>query len=118
MPAKDGDLQSDRLTQETPFTYCGIDMFGPFLIKDGRKERKYYGAVFPGMSSRPVHIETTNSMSTDSFILALRSLISRKGNVRMIHTDNGRNFVGANIELRKAFIKMNHTKNDNFLMEL
>ena len=36
----------------------------------------------------------------------------------MIHTDNGRNFVGANIELRKAFIKMNHTKIDNFLMEL
>ena len=26
-----GDLPSDRLTQEPPFTYCGINMFGPFL---------------------------------------------------------------------------------------
>ena len=35
----------------------------------------------------------------------------------MIRTDNGTNFVGANIELRKAFNEMNHTKIDNFLME-
>ena len=36
----------------------------------------------------------------------------------MIRTDNGTNFVGANIELRKAFSQMNHTKTNNFLMEL
>ena len=42
---KMGDLPLDRLTQEPPFTYWGIEMFGPFLIKDGRKQRKYYGAM-------------------------------------------------------------------------
>ena len=26
-----GDLPSDRLTQEPPSTYCGINMFGPFF---------------------------------------------------------------------------------------
>ena len=57
-------------------------------------------------------------MSTDSFILALRRLISRRGNVMMIRTDNGTNFVGANIEPRKAFNEMNHTKIKNFLMKL
>ena len=46
---KMGDLPSDRLTQEPPFTYCGINMFGSFLIKDGRKQRKYYGAMFTCM---------------------------------------------------------------------
>ena len=65
-----------------------------------------------------MHIETTNSMSDDSFILALIRLISRRGNVRMICTDNESNFVGANIELRKEFNEMNHTKINNFLMEL
>ena len=63
-------------------------------------------------------IETTNGMSIDSFMLALRRLISQRGNVRMICNDNGTNFVGANIELRKAFNEMNHTKINNFLMEL
>ena len=71
------DLPSDRLIHDPPFTYCGIDMFGPFLVKDGRKQRKY-SAMFTCMSSRAVHIETTNSVSTDSFILALRRLISSR----------------------------------------
>ena len=59
---KTGDLPYDGLTQEPPFIYCGIDMFGPFLVKDGRKERKYYGAMFTCIYSRGVDIETTNSM--------------------------------------------------------
>ena len=36
----------------------------------------------------------------------------------MILSDNGTNFVGANIELRKEINQMNHTKINNFLMEL
>ena len=46
---KMGDLPSDRLTQEAPFTYCDIDIFGTFLVKGGRKQRKYYGAIFTCM---------------------------------------------------------------------
>ena len=60
-PQKMVDILSDRLTQEPPFAYCDIDMFGPFLVKDGRKQRKYYGAMFTCMPSRAVHIETTTA---------------------------------------------------------
>ena len=74
--------------------------------------------MFTCMSSRTVHIETTSTIYTGSFILALRRLINQEGNVRMICTDNVTNFVGANIELRKAFNEMNHTKINNFLIEL
>ena len=28
------DLPSDRLQEEPPFSYCGVDMFGPFYIKE------------------------------------------------------------------------------------
>ena len=48
---KIADLQSDRRTQEPPLIYCGIDMFGPFLVQ-------YYDAMFTCMSSISVHIET------------------------------------------------------------
>ena len=113
---KMGDLPSDRLTQEPAFTYCDINMFGPFLVRDGCKQRKYYGAMFTCMSSRALHIETTSSI--DSFILASRRLINWRGNVRMIHTDHGTNFVREDIELRKAFNEINHTKINNFLMGL
>ena len=90
---KMGDLPSDGLTQEPRFTFCGIDMFKPFMVKDGRKQTKCCGAIFRYMSSRVVQIKTTNSMSTDSLMLALRRLISRRWNVRMIHTNNWTNFV-------------------------
>ena len=112
------DLPSNRLSQEPPFIYCVIDMFGSFLVKDGRKQRKYYGAMSTCMPSRAVHIEITKRMSTDSFTLALRRHISLRLNVMMICTDNGTNFVWENIELRKTFDEMNHNQINNFLMEL
>ena len=34
------DLPKDRLTPALPFTYIGLDYFGPFTTKQGRKEQK------------------------------------------------------------------------------
>ena len=48
---KMGDLSTNRITQEPPFTYNSINMFELFLVKDGRKQRKYYDAMFTCMSS-------------------------------------------------------------------
>ena len=36
-----------------------------------------------------MHIEMTNNLTTDSFIQVLRQLISRRGNITMIWSDNG-----------------------------
>ena len=71
--------------------------------------------MFTCLASRAVHIEITNSMETDSFILALRRFIARRGNVRSITSDNGTNFVGAHNELKKAFSEMNHQQIQHFL---
>ena len=65
------DLSTDKTIDESPFTNCGVDMFGPFLIKEGKKELKTYGTLFTCLSSRAVHIECTCSLETDSFIQAL-----------------------------------------------
>ena len=112
---KMAELPRRRVTDSPPFTYYGVDMFGPFIIKEGRKELKRYGAMFTCLASRAVHIEITNSMETDSFILALRRFIARRGNVRSITSDNGTNFVGAHNELKKAFSEMNHQQIQHYL---
>ena len=93
------DLPTDRTIDELPFTNCGADMFGPFLIKEGRKELKRYGALFTSLSSRVVHIECTCSLETDSFMQALRRFVVRRGNMRVLRGDNVSNFVGAQKEL-------------------
>ena len=74
---KMADLPKERLTPAPPFTYCGVDYFGPFRIKEGRKELKRYGVLFTCLSSRAVHIKAANSLETNSFLNALRHFIAR-----------------------------------------
>ena len=73
---KMADLPEDRTETAPPFTYSAVDYFGPFTIKEGQKELKRYGVLFTCMASRAVHIETANSLETDSFISALRRFLT------------------------------------------
>ena len=90
-------------------------MFGPFYIKEGRKELKRWGLIFTCLSSRTIHLETLNSMTTDSFLIALRRFISRRGKVRELRCDQGTNFVGAKNELASAFKELNTTPLKEYL---
>lgn len=36
----------DRMIVQPPLMYCGIDLFGPFVMKDSKKEAKRYGALY------------------------------------------------------------------------
>ena len=113
---KTADLPKDRMSEETPFSYCGITLFGPFVVKYGREEVKRYGALYTCLS-RAIHIEVVHSMSTDSFIMSLRRFTGCRGNVMMIRSDNGSNLVGASAEPLCAFQEMDHIKITNFLEE-
>ena len=110
---KMSDLPEKQLIEEPPFSYCGLDMFGPFMVKECRKIFKLYSAMFICLCSRAIQIETTNSMTADSFILALKRLISRKGNIRIIRSDNS-----SNLELKKAFSEIEKKKVNDFLIEI
>ena len=110
---KMADLPANRLTPGPPFTYVGVDYFGPFVVKEGRKELKRYGAIFTCLVSRAIHIETSISLETDSFLNALRRFIARRGPVKEIRCDNGTNFVGARRELKEAFKELDHSKVQN-----
>ena len=100
------ELPSDRLQGPPPFTYCGVDLFGPFTIRNYRKELKKYGVMFTCLCSRAIHIEVAQSLETDSFILSLRRFIGRRGNIHLMRSENGTNFAGTISELRKAFKEM------------
>ena len=70
--------------------------------------------MFTCLASRAEHIEVSQSMTTDSFIQALRRLIARRGNVRQIRSGNRPNLVRAGQELINAFNEMDHTKIEGF----
>ena len=112
------DLPQDRLVPSPPFTYCGLDMFGPFIIRERRSDLKRYGIIFTCLNSRAVHLEAISTMDTDSFILCLRRFIGRRGEVRTIRCDNGSNFVGAKLELQKAVQEMDDERITNYLLNV
>ena len=113
---KMADLPLDRIKETAPFTYAGVDAFGPWYIREGRKRVKRYGIIFTCMASRAIHLETLNSMDTDSFLCALRRFICRRGNVRQLRSDRGTNFIGAKGELTQAWNEMNQNQIHNFLL--
>nr|XP_055053880.1 uncharacterized protein LOC129439016 [Misgurnus anguillicaudatus] len=101
---KMSDLPVDRLAQEPPFTNVGLDVFGPWTIvtrrtRGGSSENKRWAVIFTCMSTRAVHIELIESMTTSSFINALRRFFSVRGPARLLRSDRGTNFVGACKEL-------------------
>ena len=111
------DLPEDRLTPAPPFTFCGMDCFGPFIVKRARKEYKRYGLVITCLCCRGVHIELLEDLTTDCFINALRSFIAIRGAVRQLRCDQGTNFVGAKNEFKQAMKEMDTKRIEVFLAE-
>ncbi|XP_072028357.1 uncharacterized protein [Amphiura filiformis] len=102
------DLAPSRVkSEDPPFSYTGMDYFGPFEVKQARRCRKRYGVIFTCMSTRAVHLEIAESLDTSSCINALRRFIARRGPVKEITSDNGTNLEGANNEMRQALQELN-----------
>ena len=116
MEQKMADLPADRIKTEPPFTYCGVDLFGPWYIKEGRKDLKRYGVLFTCMLCRAIHLETANSLTTDSFINALRRFICLRGNIRQLRSDQGTNLIGAKNELVKEMQQIDQKRVHEFLL--
>ncbi|XP_028822925.1 uncharacterized protein LOC114778148, partial [Denticeps clupeoides] len=98
------DLPAVRLQTCPPFTYVGLDVFGPWSIiarrtKGGQAGSKRWAILFCCMSSRAVHIEVIESMDSSSCINALRRFFAVRGPAKQLMSDCGTNFVGACKEL-------------------
>ena len=69
------------------------------------------------MTTRAVHLEISNDLSTDSFILSLKRFIARRGQVKRLMSDNGTNFIGAERELRETLNGIDQNRITNFLSQ-
>ena len=105
---KMAELPPERLEAfNRPFTFTGMDCFGPFLIKQGRSEVKRYCCLFTCMNTRAVHLEKLNCLETDSFLNAFRRFVARRGMPQKVWSDNGTNFVGGNKEILRNLKDIN-----------
>lgn len=95
-----GQLPEDRLKPFVrPFSYVGLDYFGPIVVTIGRRHEKRWVALFTCMTIRAIHIEIAENLSTDACLICIRNFINRRGVPIRIRSDNGTNFIGANREI-------------------
>lgn len=66
--------------------------------------------MFTCLTIRAIHLEISESLSTDSTIMALRRMIARRGTPSVIYSDNGTNLRGADTELKRSLLDLDETK--------
>lgn len=102
---KMANIPKDRLTPGPPFSFVGVDTFGPWDVtarrtRGGLATSKRWAILFTCLVSRGIHIELVEELSTSCFINALRRFLSIRGPVRQFRSDRGTNFVSAVNELQ------------------
>ena len=109
------DLPEDRVTPEKPpFSFVGIDYFGPLEVKQRRSRVKRYGCLFTCLTTRAIHIEIAHSLGTDLMVNALRRFISIRGSPERIRSDQGTNLIRSDKELKEAIEGWNQRKVNSF----
>lgn len=108
-PPQMGQLPLCRLTSNVPpFTFCGVDAFGPLYVTVGRHKEKRWGVLFTCMAIRAIHLEIVHSLSADSTIMAVQRMMARRGKIKCLYSDNGTNFRGASEELKTFWKNIDH----------
>ncbi|XP_055842512.1 uncharacterized protein LOC129909456 [Episyrphus balteatus] len=120
LPPRMASLPYARLQPfQRPFSYTGVDYFGPLYVKVGRRLEKRWGMLLTCLTLRAIHIEIVYSLSSDSCILGFKRFISRRGMPKEVYSDNGTNFRGASKELQQAIHDLNeHVLAKEFELDL
>ncbi|XP_033729158.1 uncharacterized protein LOC117318262 [Pecten maximus] len=116
------DLAADRLTPTPPFTCVVVDVFGPWNIttrrtRGGSASSKRWAVLYTCMTTRAIHIELTEEMSSSCFINATRRFYAVRGKVREFRSDCGTNFVEAVKDLNFLAINVDDKALQEFLDE-
>lgn len=107
LPPEMAQLPLARLSPFTrPFSFVGLDYFGPMEVVVGRHKEKRWGVLFTCLTVRGIHLGIAHSLTADACIMCLQNMIARRGIPIEIHSDNGTNFKGADRELRQQLLEI------------
>ena len=110
-------LPAERVKWVPPFTNVGVDHMGSFTIKDEKGSKtKAYICIFVCATTRSVHLEVVENLSTTSFIMCLRRLAASKGVPSIILSDNHRTFIAGEtflLEMQQDSAVQEHLSSNN-----
>ena len=100
---KMGPLPEERASASPAFTHIGTDFAGPLYVKETSGTKKTYICIFTCASTNMVHLELTNTLTTDEFLQAFSRMTSRRGLCNTVWSDNANTFKAASKEIKKMY---------------
>lgn len=85
-------LPSERVNYSTPFTYTGIDYFGPLFVATTSGKEKRWVCLFTCLAVRAIHLEVVENLTAEECLLAVRRFIASRGIPHMVVSDNAQTF--------------------------
>ena len=69
------------------------------------------------LTTRAIHLEIANSLTSSSAIMAIQRLAARRGMPRVLYSDNGTNFKGASKEIKDAIKQIDEKSIESFALK-
>ena len=97
-------LPSFRVQMDYAFTYTGIDLAGPFLVKNiytksiNESMHKCWMILYTCANSRNIYLDLVPDCSAEACVSALKRFISSRGAPKLFISDNGSNFVSNDVQ--------------------
>ena len=85
-------LPKKRVNESAPFTYTGVDYFGPIYVKAENGSKKVWVCLYTCLVVRAIHMELMLDMSAEEFLLGLRRFIARWEKPKQLISDNASQF--------------------------
>ncbi|CAC5355807.1 unnamed protein product [Mytilus coruscus] len=108
-------IEDQKPPDKPSFSFVGTDYSGPLNVKIGRLGAKRYVCLFTCPTTRPVHIEVTHGLTTDSCISTFQRFTSRRGIPEKLYSDNGTNLVSGEPEPWKSVNQWNKINISNYM---
>jgi len=96
-------LPRERVSEQRPFFFTGIDYTGNLTVRDGRVFAKVYICLFTCGTTRAVHLELVEDGTKEAFLRAFRRFASRRSCPSLILSDNAGIFKNTSRVLQAIF---------------
>lgn len=90
-------LPLNRIKESNSFEVIGVDFAGPLYTKDN--SYKTYKLLITCAVSRAIHLELVPYFKTETFLMAFRRFMARRGVPSTVYSDNALTFKKASKDL-------------------
>ena len=96
----------NRISESAPFTYTGINYFGPFYIKSPTGSEKVWVCLYTCLVIRAIHLELMLDMTTEQYLLGFRRFVAQCGTPKQILSDNALRFKSASNFIKNVWCEV------------